>query len=358
MVETTLCYLKKENKYLMLHRVKKQNDENAGKWIGVGGHLENGETPETCVRREVLEETGLTMNKCNFRGVVDFYSNLWNDERMFLFTSDDFTGEMHECVEGVLKWIPENEVMGLNLWEGDRIFLRYLQEKIPFFHLALKYEEDKLQSWKLYPRIVLASQSPRRLQLLEQIGIYPEVRPSEIPEDKKTDDPAELVRELSKSKANHIAEELMNDPCESDGRDIFVIGADTVVAVDQQVLGKPKSHEEAEAMIRKIQERTHQVFTGVTVLKLKREADGKYRNEKRKMITCADKTDVHVSPMSEEEIKRYASGDEPMDKAGGYGIQGSFAAFVEGIDGDYNTVVGLPVRLVYQILRKLMREDE
>lgn len=358
MVETTLCYMKRNNEYLMLHRVKKQNDENAGKWIGVGGHLENGETPEGCVRREVFEETGLTLNSCRFRGIVDFYSDVWDDERMFLYTSDDVSGELQECNEGILKWVAEEDILSLNLWEGDRIFLSYLKKNIPLFHLALKYKGDALVSYKLYPRIVLASQSPRRLQLLKQIGIYPEVLPSDKPENAKAEEPSDLVKELSREKAEHVAEILLKGENAADDRDIYVIGADTVVSLDHKVMGKPKSHEEAAQMIRRIQGRTHQVYTGVTVLKLKHGEPNldKGRRTLERESTYADKTDVRVVSMSENEIQRYALSDEPMDKAGAYGIQGAFAAFVDGIEGDYNTVVGLPVRLVYRIFKKMKAE--
>lgn len=351
MIQTTLCYLERNDEYLMLHRVKKHHDENAGKWIGVGGHIEKDESPEGCVRRETQEETGFVLGTCRFRGIVDFYSDVWKNERMFLYTSDDFSGEEKECDEGDLKWIPKKEIMSLNLWEGDRIFLKYLKEDLSFFHLELHYEGDHLTSSILHPRIVLASQSPRRVQLLEQIGIYPEVHPSGIEEQTTSTAPEDIVKDLSRQKAKGVVKELISEHNSFDHRDCYVIAADTVVSLDRKVLGKPASHEEAAEMIRAIQDRTHQVYTGVTIcrLTLPENSDESYRLDRT--TTFAEKTNVHVAPMTKEEIQTYAMGDEPMDKAGAYGIQGSFAAFVTGIEGDYNNVVGLPVRKVYEVLK-------
>lgn len=136
---STLCYLEKDGQYLMLHRVKKKNDMNEGKWIGVGGHFEDGESPEECVLREVKEETGYTLTSYQYRGVVTFVFAEEETEYMSLFTADGFTGEPIECNEGVLKWIDKKEVLSLNLWEGDKIFLKLLDEKIPFFSLKLVY---------------------------------------------------------------------------------------------------------------------------------------------------------------------------------------------------------------------------
>lgn len=358
MILTTLCYLEKNDQYLMLHRVKKKKDENAGKWIGVGGHIENGESPESCVRREVFEETGLVPVSFLFRGVVDFYSDTWDDERMFLFTADDFSGDFHECDEGILKWIPKKDLSGLNLWEGDRIFLDYLQNDFPFFHLELHYEGDILKSSKLHPRVILASQSPRRLQLLEQIGIFPEVIPSGADEETKASKPDEIVKELSRKKAESVLERIPFDGTHSgeDPRRIYVIGSDTVVSLRHEVLGKPRSHGEAASMIRELEGKTHQVYTGVTIFKLERGNDNIY--EMTGHITFSDMTCVHVASMTEEEIRKYALSDEPMDKAGGYGIQGTFAAFIEGIEGDYNTVVGLPAGHVYRVIRDMEQTAE
>lgn len=142
---TTLCHIEEKDSYLMLHRVKKQHDINTGKWIGVGGHLEAGESPEDCLIREVKEETGLTLTHWNFRGIVTFCSNPGNYcEYMFLYTADGFEGTLSDCSEGELRWIPREKLLSLSLWEGDRIFLRLLDTGRPFFSLKLCYEDDRL----------------------------------------------------------------------------------------------------------------------------------------------------------------------------------------------------------------------
>lgn len=147
MKETTLCYLEQDGKYLMLYRNKKPQDPNAGKWIGVGGRLEEGETPQECLVREVREETGLELEEYDYRGKVLFLSDCWEDEAMYLYTSDKFGGEMLEnCDEGELKWIPFEEIFGLSLWEGDRIFLRELLAGRRDIDLTLRYEGEKLIS--------------------------------------------------------------------------------------------------------------------------------------------------------------------------------------------------------------------
>lgn len=142
---TTLCYLERGDEYLMLHRTKKQNDENHDKWIGVGGKFEAGESPEDCMRREILEETGLTVADYRYRGIVTFVSDIYETEYMHLFTVTDWTGEARECDEGELAWIKKQKLFDLTLWEGDRIFLRLLQEDTPFFSLKLTYKGDELQ---------------------------------------------------------------------------------------------------------------------------------------------------------------------------------------------------------------------
>lgn len=146
---TTVCYLQRDSKYLMLHRTKKKVDVNKGKWIGVGGKLEAGETPQECVIREIKEETGYTANNCRERGIVVFNYNDNPSEFMYLFTCNDFSGEMIECDEGDLKWIPENEVKQLNLWEGDKIFIDLVQNNAPYFFLTLNYNNDELISHEL-----------------------------------------------------------------------------------------------------------------------------------------------------------------------------------------------------------------
>lgn len=142
---TTLCYIEQNDAYLMLHRVSKKNDPNEGKWIGVGDHFETDESPDECLLREVKEETGLTLKSFRSRGIVTFISGRTESEYMFLFTADDFEGEMIPCNEGVLQWVPKADVPSLNLWEGDRIFLRLLLEREDFFLLKLVYDaEDNL----------------------------------------------------------------------------------------------------------------------------------------------------------------------------------------------------------------------
>lgn len=143
MKNTSLCYLKQDGKLLMLYRNKKKHDPNAGKWIGVGGKLEEKESPPDCAKREVLEETGLTMNRFDYRGLVTFVSDEYETEQMHLFTCEDFSGELKECDEGTLRWIDENEIDTLPLWEGDRIFLRLIRTPRPFFSLKLVYEGDR-----------------------------------------------------------------------------------------------------------------------------------------------------------------------------------------------------------------------
>lgn len=142
---TTLCYIEKDDKYLMLHRIKKENDLNKDKWIGVGGHFEPSETPEECLLREVKEETGLTLTSYQFRGLVTFLSNEWESaEYMCLYTADKFEGEMITCNEGTLEWIEKSRVYDLPIWEGDKIFFRLLEERQEFFSLKLRYEGNIL----------------------------------------------------------------------------------------------------------------------------------------------------------------------------------------------------------------------
>ena len=148
MKNTTLCYIENERgEYLMLHRVKKQNDLNHDKWIGVGGKCEEGESPEECVCRETLEETGLTLTHWRSRGLLTF---IWGNmtEFIHLYTADEWTGEMMQgdaCREGVLEWVPKEKVTQLPIWEGDKIFFRLLNEERPWFSLKLVYEGDVLR---------------------------------------------------------------------------------------------------------------------------------------------------------------------------------------------------------------------
>lgn len=144
MINTTLCYIEKDNKYLMLHRTKKENDVNEGKWIGVGGKFEKDETPEECLLREVKEETGLILTEYKLRAVITFISDSWETEYMYLFTANEFTGELITCDEGELKWVEKDRILNLNIWEGDKIFLKKMIEEDNFFTLKVVYEGDKL----------------------------------------------------------------------------------------------------------------------------------------------------------------------------------------------------------------------
>ena len=144
---STLCYIEKDDQYLMLHRVVKKNDVNKDKWIGVGGHFEDGESPEECVLREVKEETGYTLTSYRYRGLVTFVFADVETEYMSLFTADGFEGEQIECDEGVLEWVPKSEIENLNIWEGDKIFFRLLAQNEPFFSLKLVYNlQSELES--------------------------------------------------------------------------------------------------------------------------------------------------------------------------------------------------------------------
>ena len=145
MINTTLCYIYRGDEVLMLHRTKKKNDLNHDKWIGLGGKFEDKESPEDCVIREVQEETGLRLTRWQYRGIVTFVSNLYETEWMHLFTADGFEGELTECDEGEPAWIPRERLDELPQWEGDRIFLKLLDEGAPFFSLKLVYEGDTLR---------------------------------------------------------------------------------------------------------------------------------------------------------------------------------------------------------------------
>ena len=144
MKNTSLCYLEQNDSYLMLHRIKKHQDANQGKWIGVGGKFEDKESPEDCVIREVQEETGFLLDSWSYRGIVTFVSDQYETEYMHLFTSSHFHGTLKECEEGVLQWIPKKQVLSLPLWEGDYVFLSLLEKNCPFFSLKLVYNGDTL----------------------------------------------------------------------------------------------------------------------------------------------------------------------------------------------------------------------
>lgn len=147
MKETTLCYIERNDEYLMLHRTKKHNDENGGKWIGVGGKLEAGETPLECAIREIREETGLDVgDNLVQRGIIYFYSDKYEAEKMYLYTVDTFFGEISDCDEGELAWIPKSELGALSMWEGDRIFIELLLRDASYFELELRYSGEKLIS--------------------------------------------------------------------------------------------------------------------------------------------------------------------------------------------------------------------
>ena len=188
-------------------------------------------------------------------------------------------------------------------------------------------------------KIILASGSPRRKELLLQIGIVPEIIVSHVEEKITSDVPAEVVMSLAEQKAVDVAKEM------SEGT--VILGSDTVVAADGKILGKPKSHEEAYEMIRRLAGRSHQVYTGVCLVKKGPEGEADTG------VSFYDETDVNVSPMTEKEIREYADSEEPMDKAGSYAVQGFFARYIDGLKGSYANVMGLPVHLVYQELKKL-----
>ncbi|WP_411329328.1 Maf family protein [Blautia hansenii] len=186
-------------------------------------------------------------------------------------------------------------------------------------------------------KIILASASPRRRELLEQGGIPFTVIPSQTEEKITTEQPGQAVEELSYLKCSDIYEKSLGD--------VLVIGADTVVASEGKILGKPSSQKDAVKMLQSLQGREHEVYTGVTIM-------AREGNENRKK-TFHEKTKVVFYPMSDEEIRSYVNTGEPMDKAGAYGIQGKSAVFIKEISGDYNNVVGLPLARLYQELKNM-----
>lgn len=190
-------------------------------------------------------------------------------------------------------------------------------------------------------QMILASASPRRLELLRQVGIEPVVEPSHVQEVITSTIPGEVVMELSRQKAEDIAGLHRGEP-------VIVLGADTVVAADGKILGKPKDREDAVRMVKLLQGRSHQVYTGVTMVFCEENSP----KNTSPVITFFEETEVCVFPMTDRQVEAYVDTEEPMDKAGAYGIQGKFAAYVKGIAGDYNNVVGLPVGRVCQELGK------
>ena len=150
MKNTTLCHIEKDGNYLMLHRIKKKKDLNHDKWVGIGGKFEECESPEQCNAREVYEETGLILSDAKYRCVVTFVSDIWESELMHVFTAKDFSGEIKECDEGELVWINKSDIYSLPIWEGDKIFLKLIEnENYPFFSLRLQYRGDTLVSAQL-----------------------------------------------------------------------------------------------------------------------------------------------------------------------------------------------------------------
>ncbi len=209
-------------------------------------------------------------------------------------------------------------------------------------------------------RIILGSASPRRRELLEQIGLEFEIVVSDAREHYKSTRPEDIVRELALMKAEHVAKEVERrekeraeqasipglDTGEAHLRNVVILGADTIVVRDGQILGKPSDEEAAFSMLKSLQGRMHQVYTGVAVLDF--DGSGSLRT-----ISHAEETKVYVHEMTDEEIRRYIAAGESMDKAGAYGVQGRFAAFIDRIEGDYYNVVGLPVAYLYHTVKEL-----
>lgn len=195
-------------------------------------------------------------------------------------------------------------------------------------------------------KIILASSSPRRRELMAQAGFAFEVLVSEADETIETERPGEMVEVLSERKAAAVAEEIKRQGFAEES--VLLVGADTMVAIDGKKLGKPKDEKGAEEMLEELSGRTHQVYTGVTLIRLRKAENGSILQESR---TFSEGTDVSFYPLTKEEIRSYIATGEPMDKAGAYGIQGKAAVFVKEIKGDYNNVVGLPIARLYQELK-------
>ena len=195
-------------------------------------------------------------------------------------------------------------------------------------------------------KIILASSSPRRRELMAQAGFAFEVLVSEADETIETETPGEMVEVLSERKAAAVAEEIKRQGFAEES--VLLVGADTMVAIDGKKLGKPKDEKGAEEMLEELSGRTHQVYTGVTLIRLRKAENGSILQESR---TFSEGTDVSFYPLTKEEIRSYIATGDPMDKAGAYGIQGKAAVFVKEIKGDYNNVVGLPIARLYQELK-------
>ncbi len=150
MILSTICYIEKNNQYLMLHRTKKEKDISKDKWIGIGGKFENNESPEECIKREVFEETGLKLKTFKLRGIVTYTSKEWETEYMYIFTSNDFEGDLIECNEGDLEWIDKEKIVNLNTWEGDKLFLKKLENDNNFFTMKFEYDGDNLLNYIIY----------------------------------------------------------------------------------------------------------------------------------------------------------------------------------------------------------------
>lgn len=147
---TSLAYIEKDDKYLMLHRTKKENDQSHDKWLGIGGKFEKDETPDECMIREVKEETGLDVLEYRFAGVVTFLSDIYETEYMFLFAVTGYAGQIKECSEGDLAWVEKSRIPELYIWEGDKLFLERMQQSDKFFSMMVRYEGDDLAEWKFY----------------------------------------------------------------------------------------------------------------------------------------------------------------------------------------------------------------
>lgn len=219
-------------------------------------------------------------------------------------------------------------------------------------YTSLDFDRER-KKLKTDYKIILASASPRRKQLLEQMGLEFDIWKANGEEHTKCTEPSMVCMDLSASKALEVASGIKTYNEEhsdiASDQDLIIIGADTIVAIEDEILGKPKDEEEAVAMLRKLSGNVHSVYTGVTFVFMS--CDGRVGKH-----SFYEKTDVYVYPIDEDEIAEYVDTGDPMDKAGAYGIQGSFARFIQKIDGDYNNVVGLPVGRLYQELKSILGE--